>query len=105
MSHIFLYGPSGSGKSTIGKMLAHDLKLPFVDSDQVIETNAGKPIPQIVEKQGIPKLRELEADVFDRLVGARYFAVFKNALPTIVRMDRCMALHLLISYSLSDPWV
>lgn len=48
---------------------------------------------------------ELEADVFDPLVGARYFAVFKNALPTIVRMDRCMALHLLISYFLSDPWV
>ena len=29
-----------------------------------------------------------EADVFDPLVGARYFAVFKNALPTIVRMER-----------------
>ena len=48
---------------------------------------------------------ELEADVFDPLVGARYFAVFKNALPTIERMDRCMALNLLISYFLSDPWV
>ena len=27
---------------------------------------------------------DLEADVLDPLVGARYFAVFKNALPTIV---------------------
>jgi shikimate kinase len=52
MSHIFLYGPSGAGKSTIGKCLAHNLKLPFVDSDQIIESNAGMSIPQIMAKYG-----------------------------------------------------
>ena len=41
MPHIFLYGPSGTGKSTIGQRLAENLKLPFIDLDQVIETQAG----------------------------------------------------------------
>ena len=71
MTHIFLYGPSGSGKSTIGKKLASDLKLPFVDSDQVIETNASKSIPQIVEERGISELRELETSALKKIVGGK----------------------------------
>lgn len=66
--HIFLYGPSGSGKSTIGKMLACHLNLPFVDSDQVIEANAGKSIPQIVAAQGMSKVRELETDALNQII-------------------------------------
>ena len=64
MSHIFLYGPSGSGKSTIGKKLADNLHLPFVDSDQMLEMNAGKTISQIVEADGMPKVREWEVSAF-----------------------------------------
>ena len=71
MTHIFLYGPSGSGKSTIGKTLADDLKLPFVDSDQVIESNAGKSIPQIVEEHGMPHMRELETEALNQIVNDR----------------------------------
>jgi len=64
MGHIFLYGPSGSGKSTIGKALANNLKLPFVDSDQLLEKNAG----QIVEFQGISAVRELETAAIQQTV-------------------------------------
>src|SRR6186997_2199555 len=60
MSHIFLYGPPGTGKSTIGRKLARQLRLPFVDLDRVIETNAGMSIPQIMEQQGEPAFRDLE---------------------------------------------
>jgi 3-dehydroquinate synthase len=60
MNHIFLYGPPGTGKSTVGKTIARNLKLPFVDLDRVIETNAGKSIPQIMEAQGEPAFRDLE---------------------------------------------
>jgi shikimate kinase len=60
MAHIFLYGPSGAGKSTVGKALAHTLKLPFVDSDQVIEANAGMPIPWIMAEHGETVLRDQE---------------------------------------------
>ena len=58
--HIFLYGPPGSGKSTIGRIIARNLKLPFVDLDRVIETNAGMSIPQIMAQQGESAFRDLE---------------------------------------------
>ncbi len=61
MPHIFLYGPPGSGKSTIGKQLAANLKLPFVDLDRVIEQNAGMSITQIMEQQGEAAFRDLES--------------------------------------------
>ena len=62
MTHIFLYGPSGSGKTTLGKVLAQNLRLPFIDLDQVIEMNAGMSIPQIMETQGESEFRDLEAE-------------------------------------------
>jgi shikimate kinase/3-dehydroquinate synthase len=65
--HIFLYGPPGTGKSTIGKKLAGNLKLPFIDLDRVIETNAGMSIPQIMEGQGEPAFRDLESAALKNL--------------------------------------
>ena len=35
--NIFLVGPMGAGKSTIGRQLAQQLNMDFVDSDAVIE--------------------------------------------------------------------
>ena len=60
MSHIFLYGPPGTGKSTIGKILARQFNLPFVDLDRVIETKAGTPISRIMEGQGENAFRDME---------------------------------------------
>jgi len=68
MRHIFLYGPSGAGKSTIGKRLAENLHLPFVDSDQILEMNSGQSIPQIVEEQGMSKVRDLETVALQQIV-------------------------------------
>jgi 3-dehydroquinate synthase len=71
MSHIFLYGPSGSGKSEIGESLARNLQLPFVDSDQVIETNADMSIPKIMEEQGEKCLRDLETAALKQIVDGK----------------------------------
>ena len=69
MSHIFLYGPPGTGKSTIGKKLARNLKVPFVDLDRVIETKAGMSIAQIMEQQGESVFRDIETAVLKETVG------------------------------------
>lgn len=69
MNHIFLYGPPGTGKSTVGKKIAASLKLPFVDLDRVIETDAGMSIPKIMESQGEPAFRNLETAALKK-VGA-----------------------------------
>lgn len=67
--HIFLYGPPGTGKSTIGRLLAEKLRLPFIDLDRVIESNAGMSIPQIMETQGEGAFRELETSALKEIVG------------------------------------
>jgi len=69
MTHIFLYGPPGTGKSTIGKIIADNLKIPFIDLDRVIETNAGKTIPEIIESQGESAFRDLESKALQETVG------------------------------------
>jgi len=71
MPHLFLYGPPGTGKSTIGEILARNLKLPFVDLDRVIETNAGMSISQIIEGRGESAFRELESTALKNLVGEK----------------------------------
>ena len=68
--NIFLYGPSGAGKTSVGQALARNLSLPFVDSDRVIELNAGISIPQIMEEQGEAKLRELETAALRQIITA-----------------------------------
>jgi shikimate kinase / 3-dehydroquinate synthase len=66
--NIFLYGPPGTGKSTIGKILAHNLKLPFVDVDAEIEAKAGLSIAQIMEQQGEAAFRDLETSMLQETV-------------------------------------
>ncbi len=66
--HIFLYGPVGAGKSTVGKILARNLNLPFVDSDQVIETNAGMTIFEVMAQHGEQACRDLETAALKQII-------------------------------------
>src|SRR5687768_8146873 len=65
--HIFLYGPPGTGKSTVGKILAHHLKLPFIDLDRLIETTVGMPISLIMEQQSESIFRGFETSTLRAL--------------------------------------
>lgn len=60
---IFLVGPMGAGKSTIGKLLAAELKLPFADSDKVLEDRTGADIPWIFDVEGEAGFRRRESEV------------------------------------------
>ena len=71
MSHIFLYGPVGVGKSTVGKILARNLNLPFVDSDHVMETNAGMTIFEMMAQQGEQACRDLETATLKQIISNR----------------------------------
>ncbi len=64
---ISLIGLPGSGKSTVGRQLARRLQLPFVDSDQAIETRLGCPIREFFEREGEARFRDMEAEVIDAL--------------------------------------
>lgn len=65
--NLFLTGPMGAGKSTIGRQLSRQLRMPFHDSDTVIEERTGVDIPLIFELEGEAGFRRREHAVIDDL--------------------------------------
>ena len=57
----------GSGKSTVGRHVARQIGLPFVDTDQVIERRIGCSIRDYFETQGEPAFRDVEQAVIDEV--------------------------------------
>lgn len=64
---IFLVGMPGSGKTTVGRQLARRLRLPFFDSDHVIEERLGCSIREYFAQAGEPAFRDLEQQVLCEL--------------------------------------
>jgi shikimate kinase len=60
-ANIALVGFMGSGKTTVGRLLAARLAWQFVDTDAVIEAEAGCGIPSLFETEGEGTFREREA--------------------------------------------
>ena len=67
MKNIILTGFMGTGKTTVGKLLAAQLGYAFVDTDQVIEAQAGRSIPSIFAELGEAAFRQIERDVASQL--------------------------------------
>ena len=57
----------GVGKTTIGRKLAKALKLPFIDTDNLITDEHG-PIPAIFEERGEPEFRRLEENALENAI-------------------------------------
>lgn len=64
---ISLIGLPGSGKTTVGRLLSRRLRLPFLDSDTVIEQQLGCSIREFFEREGEARFRDIEAEVIDTL--------------------------------------
>lgn len=64
---IVLIGPMGVGKTTIGRKLAKALKVPFIDTDNLITDEHG-PIPSIFEERGEPEFRRLEEKAMEKAI-------------------------------------
>ncbi len=70
MPVIALVGMPGSGKSTVGRQLARQLGLEFVDSDHVVEDRLGMPIRDWFAQHGEEAFRDVEQAVIDELTQA-----------------------------------
>ncbi|MGB0199169.1 MAG: shikimate kinase [Flavobacteriaceae bacterium] len=57
---IVLLGYMGCGKSTVGRLLADQLKIPFIDLDQYIEKDLGVSVPEIFAQRGALFFRQEE---------------------------------------------
>jgi 3-dehydroquinate synthase len=81
-SPIFLYGPSGTGKSTVGRILADNLNLPFVDLDDQIEAQSRMLIPEIFARESESGFRSRESQALRSVLdsGQKVIALGGGAL-------------------------
>jgi len=65
---IVFVGLMGAGKTAIGRKVATTLSLPFVDSDQEIESVSRMTVPELFERYGETEFRALEQRVILRVL-------------------------------------
>jgi 3-dehydroquinate synthase len=65
--NLVITGFMGTGKSAVGRIVATRLGREFLDSDELIEMQAGRSIPEIFEGEGEAYFRALEAQVCSAL--------------------------------------
>ena len=63
MRSVVLSGFLATGKSTVGKLVAKELALPFVDTDAVIAEATGKTVGEVFASEGEAKFRDREAAI------------------------------------------
>ncbi|MDD6715164.1 MAG: shikimate kinase [Firmicutes bacterium] len=67
MDNIVLIGFMGSGKTGVGRELSKLLSIPFYDMDDMLEQEAGMPIPEIFRLEGEEGFRKRESGLLTRL--------------------------------------
>ena len=63
----FIVGYMASGKSTVGKELAKDKGLPFLDLDECVESREGRSISEIFAKEGEEYFRKREREILHEI--------------------------------------
>jgi shikimate kinase len=82
----------GTGKSVVGKQLAAELKMDFLDTDALIEQTVKRSIDQIFAEQSEEKFRELETRALKTLQGYDNF-VLSTGGGIILRSENVKMLH------------
>lgn len=75
MRNIILIGFMGAGKTTVGKLLAKEKGLQFVDTDERIASEQGCSIPEIFAEHGEDYFRDLETELLQRMQEDTYDSV------------------------------
>lgn len=60
--NIVLVGFMGTGKTSVGRRLATQFRMRYVDTDDIIERDSGRRISNIFEEDGEAAFRELESE-------------------------------------------
>jgi XRE family aerobic/anaerobic benzoate catabolism transcriptional regulator len=69
LGRIALIGLRGAGKSTLGKRLAAQRDVPFIELDREVETASGMTLSEIFDLYGQAGFRRLERQALDRILG------------------------------------
>jgi shikimate kinase len=87
--NIILIGPTGSGKTAVGRQLARELGLRFVDSDHEIERRTGVEIGYIFEKEGEAGFRDREAEMVRELTALEGCVIATGGGAVLREANRC----------------
>ena len=90
--NIVLIGYRGTGKSVVGSMVARDLKMDCRSMDAEIVRRAGMTIPEIVEKHGWTRFRDMESALAKEL-GEKDNLVIDTGGGVIERPENASALR------------
>ena len=60
--NIVLVGFMGTGKTSVGRRLSTQLRMPYVDTDDIIERDSGRRISDIFSEDGETAFRALESE-------------------------------------------
>lgn len=93
MKGIWLIGMMGAGKSKVGRAVAGDLGLPFVDTDAQIEEEAGRSIADIWTMDGEERFRDLEAVQIDAIVRRDEDCVIATGGGVVLRGENVRAMR------------
>ncbi|KXO10193.1 shikimate kinase [Marinobacter excellens] len=83
--NLIFIGMPGSGKSTIGVLVAKRLGMGFIDTDLLIQEQAGRTLQEIVDQDGYVALRQIEEqvllalDVHNQVISTGGSAVYSDA--------------------------
>lgn len=67
IKNLALVGFMGTGKSSVGRLAAEHLGFVFIDTDELIENETGKSIPEIFAQHGEAVFRQYEREVVEAL--------------------------------------
>ena len=65
---VALVGLRGAGKTTLGKRLALELEVPFIELDERVEELAGLSLSEVFDLHGVRRFRELEAEALESVL-------------------------------------
>jgi shikimate kinase len=65
--NLALIGFMGTGKSSVGRLIAEQLHYSFIDTDELIESRAGKSVSAIFAEDGEPAFRRREKEIVAEL--------------------------------------
>ena len=88
--NIVLIGLSGSGKSTVARRLAERLGWSSIDTDLLIEAEAGCAITEIFATQGEDAFRRVEADVISRAVSGDHQVIATGGGAILLQENRAL---------------
>jgi shikimate kinase len=102
--NLALIGFMGTGKTSVGRLLAENLHFGFLDTDELIQSRAGRSITDIFATDGEPAFRAMERDAVMELAGREHLVISTGGgLPTNPENLAALKQHALVVCLWSSP--